>query len=68
MHSQIKCGGWGRIPWQIDSRRDMRRGGVSEGEIEGGVKFGGESLVLKKKEELERGRRRKTFEGVWKEG
>jgi hypothetical protein len=41
---------------------------VSEGEIEGGVKFEGESLVLKKKEELERGRRRKTFEGVWKEG
>jgi hypothetical protein len=44
--------------------------GVSEGEIEGWVKFGGESSVLEKKEEWERerGERRKTREGVWKKG
>jgi hypothetical protein len=26
MHFQIKGRGWGRIPWEIDSHRDMRWG------------------------------------------
>jgi hypothetical protein len=40
-----------RIPLGINSQRDMRSGGgASEGEIEGGVKFRGESSVLDKEE------------------
>jgi hypothetical protein len=55
MHSQIKDRGWERIPWGIDSRRDMRPGAV-EGWDRGRAKFGGESLVLEKKKEWERER------------
>jgi hypothetical protein len=51
VHSQIKGRGWGRISLGIDSWRDMRMRGASEGEIKGGAKFGGESLVLEKKKE-----------------
>jgi hypothetical protein len=48
-----------RISWWIHSRRDIRPV-ASEGEIEGGAKFRGESSVFEKKEEWERGRRRKA--------